>query len=52
MEIILLHVCMRERERERGKFMWTSLIGQSKEIISMSIFGNLKDQDSYIFVRY
>lgn len=42
----------REGERERGKFMWTSLVGQSEEIISISIFGNLKDQDSYIFVRY
>ena len=49
-KLILLHVCM--TERERGKFMWTSLVGQSEEIISISIFGNLKDQDSYIFVRY
>lgn len=51
-KLILLHKCMREREMERGNFTCTFIVGQPKEIISISISGNLKDQDYYIFVRY
>lgn len=45
-------VYKREREMERGNFTCTFIVGQPKEIISISISGNLKDQDYYIFVRY